>query len=427
MIIDLQRRIAEVGRIRIGQQVPISANSRKTRPAKLTTFRLTSPDRTRIQQAAMLYGGELAEWEAPAGKQWEVITESDALNVIVPPGDMAFSQWYEMWAAGGCQRRCDGQYDSVGDQSCVCDPEKRECAIHTRLSVMIRDLPGLGLWRVDTQGYYAALELQGAVEVVQMAAGTGRMLPAKLRLEQRMIKRANQGVKRFAVPVLDIEVSPAQLLGGQAPMIGDGTAGTIAVEPPRRAIEDGGSPLTPVPESVPEAPARPVAEQAAAVKERKPRKGAAQPVPRTGLAPRTAAQAAGRASEPPPPPPPDEPPPPDDEPHRPAQQQQDDSGPDVPASTAQNRMMHALFAKAGMKKEDREDRLAVSSAILGFHIDSSGGLTVAEASKIIDTLQNWLDGHDGAGNPADIENTIREILNAATLAAESSAPTEEKE
>ncbi|MDD7812602.1 hypothetical protein PP713_08535 [Mycobacterium sp. CSUR Q5927] len=313
MIIDLQRRLAEIGRIRIGQQV--ATGNGKRRPAKLTTFRLTSADRNRIQQAAVLYGGQPTEWEAPAGNQWEVVTEADALNVIVPPSDMAFSQHYELWSGGGCQRRCDGRNESISEGACLCDPDKRECTIHTRLSVMLRDLPGLGVWRIDTSGYYAAVELQGAVEVVQLAAGRGQMLPARLRLEQRMIKRAGQGVKRFAVPVLDIEVSPAQLLGaGGAPMamLEAPTGGQVAIAGPGPV--DGRAPLTPVPESVPEAPAASVADQAAAVKERRPRKNAAQPVARTGIKPRTARQAAAGArperDEIPPPPEPDPGPPP---------------------------------------------------------------------------------------------------------------------
>src|SRR5882757_8171835 len=155
MIIDLQRRIAEVGRIRIGQQV---TSGKSKRPTKLDTFRLTSANRTRIEQAAKLYGGQPAEWDAPAGKQFEVITEADALNVIVPPSAMAFSQHYELWSGGGCQRRCDGQNESITDGPCLCDPDNRECNIHTRLSVMLRDLPGLGIWRIDTSGYYAAVE-----------------------------------------------------------------------------------------------------------------------------------------------------------------------------------------------------------------------------------------------------------------------------
>ena len=215
-LVDIQRRIAEAGRIRIGEVVP--AGNGKTRPAKLDTFRLTSADKTRIEQAARLYGGEVSEWTAPAGKQWQVTTAAAVLNVIVPPSEMAFSQAYEIWSAGGCQRRCDGAWESISDAACLCDPEERDCDIHTRLSVMLRDLPGLGLWRIDTQGYYAATELSGAVQIIAAAAGRGALLPARLVLQQRsVIRRGADGkpqTRRFAVPVLDIDVTPGQLIGG---------------------------------------------------------------------------------------------------------------------------------------------------------------------------------------------------------------------
>lgn len=357
MIIDLQRRISEVGRIRIGQQ---TTSNGKSRPTKLDTFRLTSPDRNRIHQAARVYGGQPAEWQAPAGNQWEVITETDTLAVIVPPSDMAFSQHYELWSGGGCQRRCDGVNESISQGPCLCDPDNRECKVHTRLSVMLRDLPGLGVWRIDTQGYYAAVELQGAVGVVQMAAGRGQMLPAQLRLEQRMTKRPGQGTRRFAVPVLDIEVSPAQLLSGA-----DGTPGTISIEPPKGTI-NGGSPLTPVPETVPERPVASVAEQATAVKEQKPRKGAAQPVPRTGIQPRTAAQAASDAS------PPEQPTLLDDEVTRPQLQKlsilrQNNNYPDT--------------------DEGRADWFQWVQANIGRLVGSNKDLTKAEASVLIDVLE----------------------------------------
>lgn len=424
MIIDLQRRLAEIGRIRIGQQVA-SANG-KRRPAKLTTFRLTSADRNRIQQAAVLYGGTPTEWEAPAGQQWEVVTEADALNVIVPPSDMAFSQHYELWSGGGCQRRCDGRNESISEGGCLCDPDKRECTIHTRLSVMLRDLPGLGVWRIDTSGYYAAVELQGAVEVVQLAAGRGQMLPARLRLEQRMIKRAGQGVKRFAVPVLDIEVSPAQLLGaggGPMAMLEQQPQVQPAIAGAQRQI-DGRAPLTPVPESVPEMPVASVAEQAAAVKERRPRKNAAQPVARTGIKPRTAAQAAGGARPDrdeiplPPEPAPGPPPPPRDRPAPPPPQQDSADGADPPASTAQNRKMHALFRDAQIS--DRADRLAVTSAILGFRLDTSAHLTLSEASTLIDTMERWT--QEGV-----TDTKVRDILNTITLETETDTAATEQE
>lgn len=352
-IINLQRRIAEIGRIRIGQQVPTSNG--KTRPAKLTTFRLTSADKVRIDQAATLYGGQTQQWQAPAGPQWEVITQTDALDVIVPPSDMAFSQHYELWSAGGCQRRCDGRSEAISQGPCLCDPDARDCDIHTRLSALLRDLPGLGVWRIDTSGYYAAVELQGAVEVIQMAAGRGQMLPARLRLEQRQVKRIIDGkpqTRNFPVPVLDIEVSPGQL------MLGTRTPLELDAAPP--AAIDGAARLTPVPAALPSGPARSIAEQVAQVDEEPStrRKNGAQPIPETGLQPRTAAEAAA----------------------------------DVPAvegvTQAQIRKMNVLFNGRGLGGDANRDlRLAYSEDIVGHPIESSKKLTKAEMSKVIDALE----------------------------------------
>lgn len=284
-ILDIQRRIREAGRIRIGQRVGDNG-----RPVKLETFRITSPDRRAIEQAAGMYGGQPEQWDAPAGRQWQVVTETDELDVIVPPSEMAFSQHYEKWASGGCVLRCDGITETIGDRPCICDPEQRECSPHTRLSVMLRDLAGLGVWRLDTQGYYAAVELAGAVQVVQAAAGAGVMLPARLRLEQRQVKRQGEPRRDFAVPVLDVEVTPAQLLGGQgggmALHSGAAPAGTPALDD-RQAAQGN---LTPVPDSVPERPAPPVADQAAGVGQPgPPRANAAADIPAPDLAPPTAA------------------------------------------------------------------------------------------------------------------------------------------
>ena len=364
-ILDLQRRIAEVGRIRIGQQV--AGNNGRKRPEKLTTFRLTSSDRTRIDQAAQLYGGTVQQWDAPAGKQWEVVTDSDCLNVIVPPSDMCFSQAYELWSGGGCARRCDGYNESISQGPCVCDPDKRECNIHTRLSVMLADLNGLGVWRLDTSGWYAALELQGAVGVIQMAAGRGQMLPARLRLEQRMVKRLGEGTRRFAVPVLDVEISPAQLLGGSAPqpqpiLVEQGT-GRVLDNPERPA-------LTPVPDTVVEHPVASIADQSAPIDDKPKRRSTTPAVPKTGIAPRTVAQAAADAVEEPPV---------DPEPV--------EETPAVELITpAQLKKMSIQLREKGF--DTRETAHAFVIAAIERQITSSKELTKDEASKVIDLLED---------------------------------------
>ncbi len=265
-IIDLQKRLSEAGRIRIGKTV--ASSNGKARPTKLESFRFTTQSEDAAKMLSALYGGDVAPWkEAPTGKQFEVISEADALRVMVPPEAMGFSQWYELWKAGGCERRCDGDRRATGE-ACICDPENRECKPHTRLSVMITEMPTSGLWRLDTSGYYAATELSGGFELARLiASSTGRsVLGATLRLEQREVKRPGTTVKRFAVPVLDFDVDPGALVG----------------EPgaPRLAV-------TPVPAIA--APS--LAEQMKAVDEpnEKPKRANAAPeVKPTGLKPRRA-------------------------------------------------------------------------------------------------------------------------------------------
>lgn len=220
-LIDLQRRMRELGRIRTGQQVAFQKNGRTLmRASKLETFRLTSPSRDLIDAAAAAYGGKPKAWNG----EWELITETDSLDVVIPPGQ-SISQWYEMWSGGGCQRRCDGRTNVLTDAPCLCpvDPaERRElaktgeaCKPTTRLNVMLPAIPDLGVWRLESHGYYAASELAGTVDVIEAA---GRMLPARLRLEQREVKRPGQPPNHFAVPILELPtVRIADMVVGELP------------------------------------------------------------------------------------------------------------------------------------------------------------------------------------------------------------------
>ena len=265
-IINLQRRLAESGRIRIGVQVATSNG--KKRPSKLEQFRLTSSNEAAINAVAKRYGGAVRPWaDAPVGNQWELFTESSVLDVLVPPEAMSFSQFYELWSGGGCKRRCNGAYQVPSEDDCVCDPDNRECKPHTRLSVMLADLPGSGLWRLDTQGWNAANELGGAFELAQLISNaTGRaIVPGKLRLDQREVKRPDEATRKFAVPVLDFDVDMNALARGVQVAIGSG--------------------LTPVPDFE---PMKSLGDELEAVNHpaaSKPRANAAEPIKRTGLAP----------------------------------------------------------------------------------------------------------------------------------------------
>lgn len=213
-ILDLQQRIRELGRIRIGQKVATANGG--TRPSKLNRFRLTSPSRELLDRVAKQYGGTVAPWTPDGGTgQFEVITEATRMPIKVP--NQPVSQYYELWSGGGCQRRCDGVTELLKDRPCICkaedpDPQERQCKPTTRLSVVLSEVPGVGVWRLESHGYYAALELPGVAELLAKAGG---YVDAFLGLEERTAKREGKTL-RWMVPTIDVDITPMALMSGQA-------------------------------------------------------------------------------------------------------------------------------------------------------------------------------------------------------------------
>lgn len=260
----VQRRAREIGRIRIGVQTPVMRDGQQlvrhgkpvTRPAALSTFRFTTQDQTTAVKIAEQFGGEARRWEgAPVGEQWEVVTDASAIDVIIPPGESSTSQWMEMWTRGGCLRRCDGETETLTGSPCKCPTDadaRRElaargdaCTPHTRVSVILPDLPDIGVWRLETQGFYAALELGGVADFLAQAGAQGIMVPAKLRIEQRERRTVNPASgeslppKRFAVPVLSVAWTPREI-----------AAVTAGDRPPLQAALTAGAP-DPAPAALP--------------------------------------------------------------------------------------------------------------------------------------------------------------------------------
>lgn len=213
-VLNLQRRARELGRIRMGDR------GERGQPRRLSNFRLTSADRALLEAAAQRYGGEVKPWAGQPG-QFELYTTASELPCMVAPQEV--SQWYELWSNGGCQRRCDGETvtlaganNTVTTESCLCDPDNRECKLSTRLSVMLHELPGMGVWRLETHGFYAATELPASAELLVNLARRGQYATAALAIEERIVKRNGQ-TKKFPVPVIRIPVALATLMTGEVP------------------------------------------------------------------------------------------------------------------------------------------------------------------------------------------------------------------
>ncbi|WP_405674816.1 hypothetical protein OG292_03030 [Streptomyces sp. NBC_01511] len=211
-ILTMKRQAAELGRIRTGYSRPNPDPKKGPIPVKSKTFVLTSHSRDYVAAAAELYGGQVEQWtpQRQSIAQWRVITKAAELRAIIPAGD-PLNQANEKWGGGGCERRCDGQTESISGKPCLClakygeDWHERKpdevCRPTSRIGVFLPDMPDLGMWRLETKSYYAADAIAGGLDTVLQATGGKGLLPVRMWIEQRTAVR-NGKTKQFQVVML---------------------------------------------------------------------------------------------------------------------------------------------------------------------------------------------------------------------------------
>ncbi len=238
-ILDIAHGLPRVGKIRLG--IEVEAAGGKMRPSKLDTFRLTSPDEQVIIAAAAIpeLGGEPRQWDNDGAPEFEVVTNASVLDVLITPEDDAFSQHYELWSGGGCQRRCDGFHEHLSGEACKCPADLQvrseqskllkptACKPTTRVSVVLPQIPRIGSWLLETHGYYAAKELGSTFALLDMAGARRNLLPARLRIEQRVSKKPGQPINKYGVPVLDIGMRFDELVNASALPAFDAATGEV--------------------------------------------------------------------------------------------------------------------------------------------------------------------------------------------------------
>lgn len=240
-LLNIQRRAAEHGRLRTGY-------TQGNRPVKSATWVVTSHSEEHVRKAAELWGGTPETWKPlnSTTAQWRVITKASSIEALITPGD-PLNQYNELWSAGGCQRRCDGQTELLSRQRCICLAQFGEdwhqqkkgtvCSATSRFNVMLPDLSGMGMWRAETHSFYAAAEWGGMVDMVLAGTDGKGFMPVTLRIEPRQVVREGK-TKKFPVVVVELRgVTPRQALAGpmSTAMALDpsGTRAVAALEAPR--------------------------------------------------------------------------------------------------------------------------------------------------------------------------------------------------
>jgi len=223
-------RLPEAGRIRMGKKG-------KDAPIKLSTWRLTSTNQAQIESAANVYGGTAVPWHNDAIKrdEWEVITETASLNVLL--SSVGVKQSFVLRKGSAIIRRCDGvtaeiaasgpEGEELISQECICSAQDElECKPSTMLSVILADIPFKGAWRLVSTGWNAFYELPSQDFIIKGMTGSG-LVPAVLGMEERVTKGILAGkpiTRRFVVPTLSTNITPNQAIANIASGLADARA-----------------------------------------------------------------------------------------------------------------------------------------------------------------------------------------------------------
>ncbi|WP_166344963.1 hypothetical protein [Phytoactinopolyspora limicola] len=264
-IIDRQRQMAEQGRLRLGETV--AAKNGKKRPAASQTWIVTSHSEEHVRVAAEQWGGTPERWK-PLGhgaEQWRVKTEASKIDAILPPGD-PLSQAYELWKGSGCQRRCNGATEQLSGSPCIClaefgdywyeQPQGDVCENKSRLKVLLPEMPGLGVWRMETGSHYAMDEIAGIVDSIREAVGDRQLVPIQLSIVPRS-RTVDGKTKHWLMPWVDLRgVTTGELLAGymERTALGAAPHARAAISGPERAAIEPAAPAA-VPDYLAEAKA----------------------------------------------------------------------------------------------------------------------------------------------------------------------------
>ncbi len=220
--IERQKRLVEVGKIRVGETYTTSTG--KTAPRARETFRLTSRHKDILFAAQESYGGTVRQWEGHPG-YFELLIDSREIKALVSlrrtlNGEYeSLSQHFERW--GGtrkCTHRCNGLIcsllgaDGRKDVPCQCDPQDRKCKLVSRLLVLLTELPALGMWRLDTRSDTFDSEVHALIDVCSQFNQEDRPIPVTLAITWReksaKTDKEDEKPERFAVVSVTLDPNP---------------------------------------------------------------------------------------------------------------------------------------------------------------------------------------------------------------------------
>lgn len=206
-----------LGKISVGAKATRTGEGGKviTFPIRTETLVFRSDDAVRLEAVARVLGGRVEPSPDPNQEsKFRVITAAKEIEVVIPAADFrGWSAQHEFWGAGGKLRQCDGTIcqftidPATGERQentpCICAAhhldDEDACKLTSRLNVLIpalEDVPGIGVWQVESRGVSTWMAIQGAFSLLNVMPGGIVGIPLTLRVEIRQ-KRTPKGVQKW--------------------------------------------------------------------------------------------------------------------------------------------------------------------------------------------------------------------------------------
>jgi hypothetical protein len=223
------RRIPRVGKIHLG--VRKTNDNGKEYPTAVDYF-VVKPDASTSKAAAKAFHDVYGD-------------KPQEITIAFPSNDpeQFFPQWlssyrggngrYELYCQGDGEvaRRSDGEGGKVQIQCLYRDCplyQEGKCKELGRLQFFLPDVPGIGVWQIDTTSFHTTVNLNGSIQMIRALTG-GRiaMIPLKLRIVPKVV---NPDGKSKTVYVLTLGIDDLRLTDflKQTPLL---AASTPNVEP----------------------------------------------------------------------------------------------------------------------------------------------------------------------------------------------------
>lgn len=115
--------------LRTGMQIPDPKNPKKMKGISLPNWRVVTDDERVADAVAELFGGRAEEFDPTKAQPWQVLTDTNAIEVVIA-GSSAIEDKLVQWGGpGGPIHECDGMYSLLPEdkgEPCGCPATMRE-------------------------------------------------------------------------------------------------------------------------------------------------------------------------------------------------------------------------------------------------------------------------------------------------------------